>query len=53
MDMLWPRIPFEGIAMLTAISSWGWMIQMGALSRALAEAYLREYDLLTMEGGDG
>lgn len=53
MDMLWPRSPFEAIAVLTAISSWGWMIQMGALSRSLAEAYLREYDLLTMEGGDG
>ncbi|MGY8638024.1 hypothetical protein RAD15_36685 [Bradyrhizobium sp. 14AA] len=53
MDLLWPRSPFEAIAVLTAISSWSWMIQMGALSRSLAEVYLREYDLLTTEGGDG
>lgn len=53
MDMLWPGSSLETIAALAAISSWSWMIQIGALSRALAEAYLREYDLLTTEGGDG
>lgn len=52
MNMLWPRSPFEAIAVLTAIASLSWMIQMGALSRSLAEAYLREYDLLITEGGD-
>ncbi|MBB4367412.1 hypothetical protein GGD63_000181 [Bradyrhizobium sp. cir1] len=52
MDMLWPRSPFEAIAVLTVLTSLSWMIQMGALSRSLAEAYLREYDLLTTEGGD-
>ncbi|MGX1323017.1 collagenase-like PrtC family protease [Bradyrhizobium sp. USDA 377] len=52
MDMLRPHSPFEAIAVLTAMASWSWMIQMGALSRALAEVYLREYDLLTTEGGD-
>ncbi|WP_453952992.1 hypothetical protein [Bradyrhizobium sp. USDA 377] len=50
--MLRPHSPFEAIAVLTAMASWSWMIQMGALSRALAEVYLREYDLLTTEGGD-
>ncbi|WP_271581032.1 hypothetical protein [Bradyrhizobium sp. CCBAU 45389] len=52
-DMLWPRRgPFEAIAVLTAVAGWSWVFQMGALSRSLAEAYLREYDLLTPEGGD-
>ncbi|WP_246583604.1 hypothetical protein [Bradyrhizobium iriomotense] len=53
-DMLWPyRSSLEAVAVLTAIASWSWMIQMGALSRSLGEAYLRGYDLLTLEGGDG
>ncbi|WFU20959.1 hypothetical protein QA649_22815 [Bradyrhizobium sp. CB1717] len=52
MDMLRPRSPFEAIAVLTAMASWSWMIQMSALSRSLAEVYLREYVLLTTEGGD-
>lgn len=54
MDMLWPyRSSLETIVALAAISSWSWMMQMGALSRSLTEAYLREHDLLTREGGDG
>ncbi len=52
MDMLRPRSPFEAIAVLTAMAGWSWMIQMSALSRSLAEVYLREYVLLTTEGGD-
>lgn len=53
MGMLWPyRSSLEAITMLTAISSWSWMMQMGALSRSLTEAYLRAHDLLTPEGGD-
>ena len=41
------------ITVLAAISSWSWMMQMGAISRSLTEAYLRAHDLLTTEGGDG
>ncbi|MEY9130769.1 collagenase-like PrtC family protease [Bradyrhizobium diazoefficiens] len=54
MELLWPyRSSLEVIAVLAAISSWSWMMQMGALSRSLTEAYLRAHDLLTTEGGDG
>ncbi len=54
MEMLWPHYSsLETIAVLTAISSWSWMMQMGALSRSLTEAYLRTHDLLTAEGGEG
>ncbi|WP_249156656.1 hypothetical protein [Bradyrhizobium sp. KB893862 SZCCT0404] len=54
MDMLWPyRSAIETVAVLTAITSWSWMMQMGALSRSLAEAYLRVHNLRTLEGGDG
>jgi hypothetical protein len=54
MEMLWPHhSSLEAITVLAAISSWSWMMQMGALSRSLTEAYLRAHDLLTMEGGDG
>jgi hypothetical protein len=52
--MLWPYgSSLEAITVLTAFASWSWMAQMGALSRSLGEAYLRGYDLLTLEGGDG
>ncbi|WP_235885664.1 hypothetical protein [Bradyrhizobium niftali] len=54
MELLWPyRSSLEAIAVLGAISSWSWMMQMGALSRSLTEVYLRAHDLLTTEGGDG
>ncbi|WP_245502251.1 hypothetical protein [Bradyrhizobium betae] len=54
MEALWPyRSSLEMITVLVAISSWSWMMQMGALSRSLTEAYLRAHDLLTPEGGDG
>lgn len=43
----------EAITLVAAISSWSWMMQMGALSRSLTAAYLRAHDLLTPEGGDG
>ncbi len=51
MEMLWPY-QLQTITVLAAISSWSWMMQMGALSRSLTEAYLRAHDLLTTEGGD-
>ena len=54
MGIFWPyRSLLEAITVLTAISTWSLIIQMGALSRSLTEAYLRAYDLLTTEGGDG
>ena len=54
MGIFWPyRSSLEAITVLTAISTWSLMIQMGALSRSLTEAYLRAHDLLTTEGGDG
>ena len=54
MGMLWPyHSSLEAITVLAAISGWSWMIQMGALSRSLTEAYLRAHSLLTTEGGDG
>lgn len=43
----------ETITVLSAISAWSLMMQMSAHSRSLTEAYLRAYDLLTTEGGDG
>ena len=52
--MLWPyRGSLETMTVLAAISSWSWMMQMGALQRSLTEAYLRAHNLLTTEGGDG
>ncbi len=52
--MLWPyRSSFEAVTMLAAISSWSWMMQMGALSHSLTDAYLRAHSLPTTEGGDG
>jgi hypothetical protein len=52
--MLWPYgTSLEAITVLAAISTWSCMMQMGALSRSLTEAYLRAHDLLTWEGGDG
>ncbi|WP_245315679.1 hypothetical protein [Bradyrhizobium neotropicale] len=56
MGMLWPyQSSLEAVTVLAAISSWSLMMQMGALSRSLTEAYLRAHDLLTAEaeGGDG
>lgn len=54
MGMLWPyQSSIETIAVLAAISSWSWMMQMSALSRSLTEAYLRAHSLLTTEGDDG
>lgn len=54
MEMLWPyHSSVEAITVLAAISSWSWMMQMGALSRSLTKAYLRAHNLLTTEGGDG
>ncbi|WP_249129673.1 MULTISPECIES: hypothetical protein [Bradyrhizobium] len=54
MEMLWPyRSSFEAVTMLAAISSWSWMMQMGALSHSLTDAYLRAHSLPTTEGGDG
>jgi hypothetical protein len=54
MELLWPyRSSLEAIAVLGAISSWSWMMQMGALSRSLTEAYLRAHSLPNTEGGDG
>ena len=54
MGIFWPyRSSLEAITVLTAISTWSLMMQMGAHSRSLTEAYLRAYDLLTTEGGDG
>jgi hypothetical protein len=54
MGMRWPYSgSLEAITVLAAISGWSWMMQMGALSRSLTEAYLRAHNLLTMEGGDG
>ncbi|WGD56639.1 hypothetical protein QA641_22435 [Bradyrhizobium sp. CB1650] len=54
MATLWPyRSSLEAITVLAAISTWSCMMQMGALSRSLTEAYLRAHDLLTPEGGDG
>ncbi|WP_456622443.1 MULTISPECIES: hypothetical protein [unclassified Bradyrhizobium] len=54
MEMLWPyRTSLEAITLLAAISSWSWMMQMGALSRSLTEAYLRAHSLPAPEGGDG
>lgn len=51
---LWPYSnSLEAITMFMAISSWSWMMQMGALSRLLTEAYLRAHNLLTTEEGDG
>jgi hypothetical protein len=53
MAMLSPyHSSLQTIAVLAAVSSWSWMMQMGALSRSLTEAYLRAHDLLTTEGGD-
>ena len=46
------RSSLETIMVLAAISSWSWMMQMGAFSRSLTEAFLRVHDLLTAEGGD-
>src|SRR5207245_5137463 len=38
--MLWPyRSSLEAITVLAAISSCSWMMQMGAISRSLTEAY--------------
>ena len=52
--IFWPyRSSLEAITVLTAISAWSLMMQMSAHSRSLTEAYLRAYDLLTTEGGDG
>jgi hypothetical protein len=54
MGILWPyRNSLEAITVMAAISGWSYMMQMGALSRSLTEAYLRAHDLLTQEGGDG
>jgi hypothetical protein len=54
MGMHWPyQSSLEAITVLAAISGWSCMMQMGALSRSLTEAYLRAHDLLTTEGGDG
>ncbi|WP_426407231.1 hypothetical protein [Bradyrhizobium ganzhouense] len=54
MGVFWPyRSSLETITVLSAISAWSLMMQMGALSRSLTEAYLRAHDLLTTEGGDG
>nr|WP_245329216.1 hypothetical protein [Bradyrhizobium centrolobii] len=54
MGMLWPYgSSLEAITVLAAISTWSCMMQMGALSRSLTEAYLRAHDLLTTEGVDG
>lgn len=53
-EMFWPYgSSLEAITVLAAISTWSCMMQMGALSRSLTEAYLRAHDLLTPEGGDG
>ncbi len=53
MEMLWPyHSSLQTITVMAAISGWSWMMQMGALSRSLTEAYLRAHDLLTPEGGD-
>ncbi|WP_314958553.1 hypothetical protein [Bradyrhizobium cosmicum] len=44
-EMLWPyRSSLEAITVLTAISGWIWMMQMGALSHSLTEAFLRAHD---------
>jgi hypothetical protein len=51
MEAFWPyRSSLEMITVFAAISSWSWMMQMGALSRSLTEAYLRAHDLLPPEG---
>lgn len=44
----------EAITVFAAVASWGCMMQIGALSRALTEAFLRAHDLLLLpEGRDG
>ncbi|MBR0716171.1 hypothetical protein JQ632_19695 [Bradyrhizobium liaoningense] len=44
----------EAITVFAAIASWSWMMQIGALSHALTEAFLRAHDLLLLpEGRDG
>jgi hypothetical protein len=40
-EMLWPyRSSLEAIT----VSSWNWILQTGALSRSLTEAFLRAYE---------
>ncbi|MFK4657647.1 hypothetical protein ABIF97_007581 [Bradyrhizobium japonicum] len=45
MEALWPyRSSLEMVTVLAAISSWSWMMQFGALSGALTEAFLRAHE---------